>query len=334
MLNFRPALALTLVALTACGSEGGDETTASTGTSGGATPASTSDAPTGEPTSTTATTGPGTDGTTTDPTTGPGDPTTSGDPDTTATTDDPGESSSSGGPVVPTEHFSFFVTSFRAMQELSGSQDGFGGDLRFGEEGPGAGLRGADKICATIADMSMPNASLKGWRAFLSANQDENGQPVDAIDRVGPGPWYDRLGRLVASSPAELASERPADADPAIIDDLPNEEGVPNHQPDPNMEPVDNHDTLTGSNKQGRLGDPDATCEDWTTSEGNGQKRPTIGHSWPRGPDNGRHWISDHDAGGCAPGANIHSMGGPQPGDFSVGAGGGYGGIYCFALMP
>ena len=59
-----------------------------------------------------------------------------------------------GGGSAPAGNFSFFVTSLRAMQELSGSQDGFGGDLRFGEMGPGAGLRGADKICATIAEKS------------------------------------------------------------------------------------------------------------------------------------------------------------------------------------
>lgn len=35
-----------------------------------------------------------------------------------------------------------------------------------------------------------------------------------------------------------------------------------------------------------------------------------------------------------ATGANIDSMGGPEPGDYTVGAGGGYGGIYCFALIP
>lgn len=135
-------------------------------------------------------------------------------------------------------------------------------------------------------------------------------------------------------SPADLASERPAGADAAIVDDLPNEDGVPNHQPDPLMDPVDNHDTLTGSDKQGQLVGADATCDDWTSSVGDGQKRPRIGHSWPRSPDNGRHWISDHEAGGCAPGVNIEGGGPPQPGDYSVGAGGGYGGIYCFALTP
>jgi len=40
--------------------------------------------------------------------------------------------------------------------------DGFGGDLRYGETGAGAGLRGADKICATLAEASMPGAGAKG----------------------------------------------------------------------------------------------------------------------------------------------------------------------------
>jgi hypothetical protein len=242
--------------------------------------------------------------------------------------------SSSTGVEIPTEPFSFFVTSLRAMQELSGSEDGFGGDLSFGEVGPGAGLRGADAICAAIAEQSMPGAAAKQWRAFLSAAADENGQPVHAIDRIGEGPWYDRLGRVVAMTKEELQAERPLAADPAIIDDLPNEDGVPNHQPDATQPEVDNHDTLTGSDGMGYLFDANATCSDWTSSEGQEGVRPRIGHSWPRGADNGRHYISDHDAGGCAPGVNIVGGGGPQPGDFSVGAGGGYGGIYCFALYP
>src|SRR5687768_12606822 len=144
------------------------------------------------------------------------DGTTLVDPSMPTTSTEADESSSSSG-APPLEPFSFFVTSYRAIQELSGSQDGFGGDLRFGERGPGAGLRGADKICAQIADMSMPGASAKGWRAFLSATDDGAGQQVHAIDRVGPGPWYDRLGRVVAMSPGDLANERPDNADPAIV---------------------------------------------------------------------------------------------------------------------
>ena len=105
--------------------------------------------------------------------------------------------SESGG--VELEKFSFFVTSLKAMQALSGSPLGFGGDLRFGEQGPGAGLRGADKICSAVAEMSMPGSAQKQWRAFLSVASDADGQPVNAIDRIGEGPWYDRLGRLVVS---------------------------------------------------------------------------------------------------------------------------------------
>lgn len=95
-----------------------------------------------------------------------------------------------GGVIDPTtlDRFSFFVTSMAALQELSGSSNGFGGDLRFGETGAGAGLRGADKLCATIAERSMQGAGQKGWRAFLSVGADENGNQVNAIDRLGAGP--------------------------------------------------------------------------------------------------------------------------------------------------
>lgn len=312
-------LALTLTASVACGSGGGSDESA--GTAGSTTDA-TGSTPTTEPPASTSTAQADDTGTTT------ADPTGA----TTTVDESGGSSESSGG--IPTEPFSFFVTSLRAMQELSGSQDGFGGDLRFGETGPGAGLRGADAICAAIAEQSMPGAAAKQWRAFLSVSSDENGQPVDAIDRIGTGPWYDRLGRVVAMTPADLQNVRPINGDPAIADDLPNEDGVPNHQPDPTQPEVDNHDTLTGSDEAGNLLGIEATCSDWTSSVGEDGVRPRVGHSWPRSLDNGRHWISEHDAGGCAPGVNIAGGGGPQPGDFTVGAGGGYGGIYCFALYP
>lgn len=253
-----------------------------------------------------------------------------------------GEAGGAGGGVpVPTEHFSFFVTSLKAMQELSGSEAGFGGDLRFGETGPGAGLRGADKICAAIADMSMPGASGKQWRAYLSATDDGNGNQVNAIDRVGEGPWYDRLGRTFALTKDDLRTERPTNIDPAIKDDFPNEDGIPNHQPDPTQEEVDNHDTLTGTNQDGELYANDATCQDWTSAGANVGK-PRVGHSWPRygGPGPGgkgdgsmAHWMSSLDESGCAPGVNLIEMG-PPGDDGTVGSGGGYGGIYCFALLP
>src|SRR5215217_3094897 len=51
-----------------------------------------------------------------------------------------------GGSPPSAEKFSFFVTSLKAIRRLSGNDDGFGGDLRYGESGDGAGLKGADKI--------------------------------------------------------------------------------------------------------------------------------------------------------------------------------------------
>lgn len=249
--------------------------------------------------------------------------------------------SSSGG---TTEKFSFFVTSLKALQDLSGNLEGFGGDLRFGETGPGAGLRGADKICAAIAEKSMPGAGQKPWRAFLSAVADEDNQQVNAKDRIGEGPWYDRLGRLLAANKTDLMKERPAGADPAIVNDFPNEDGVPNHQPDPNQGQVDNHDMLTGTNALGMLFSSTATCKDWTANAGDlaTEGRPRVGHSWPRfGPQppggsdgSSANWMSSLNESGCAPGVNLIEMGPPIPGEVTVGSGGGYGGFYCFSLVP
>ena len=253
-----------------------------------------------------------------------------------------GSGGSAGGPPS-TDPFSFFVTSMATMYDVAKAFDtnlneGFGGDLTYGEQGPGAGLRGADKICAAVAEKGMPSNN-KTWRAFLSATAGEDGMPVNAIDRIGEGPWYDRTARIVAMTKAALQNSRPMGADEAIIDDLPNEFGLPNSQPDLDQDPVDNHDTLTGSNEAGELDTEDMgdTCNDWTSRVGE-TGVPRIGHSWPRmgggGGGEPQSWISEHDTGGCAPGANIFGEGGPPPGDLRVGAGGGYGGIYCFALEP
>jgi hypothetical protein len=253
-----------------------------------------------------------------------------------------GGNGGSGGSGMPsTEKFSFFVTSLKAMVKLSGNKDGFGGDLRFGETGDGAGLKGADKICTNIAETSMPGNN-KVWRAFLSATKGADGNPVNAIDRIGNGPWYDRTGRLVSMNKMDIVEVRPGGADDAIVDDLPNEDGVPNHEPDVGEGEVDNHDVLTGTDEEGKLfdTDPDFTCNDWTSSEEAGE--PHCGHSWPRGGGggfpgggSGNNWMSALNESGCAPGAWIIEAGPPGAnGTKSVGDGGGYGGIYCFALSP
>ena len=235
--------------------------------------------------------------------------------------------------IVP--RFSFFVTSQAAMKRLSGSELGFGGDLRFGKPN---GLAGADEICRQIAEHSLQGSGAKGWRAFLSVTQDASGKAVHARDRIGAGPWYDRNGRIVAANLSDLVQRRPIGADPMIADDLPNEDGVPNRAPMGTQ--VENHRVLTGTGADGRLYNYSAssTCRDWTSAVG-ADGRPRVGHSWVRVSTGGvpagstSHWISAIDEAGCAPGGSS-GFGGTDPGSPTVGSGGGYGGIYCFALMP
>jgi hypothetical protein len=233
--------------------------------------------------------------------------------------------------------------------------------LRFGESGDGAGLRGADKICKAVAELGMPGAGAKDWRAFLSTTKGgPNGGPVHARSRVGNGPWYDAAGRLVAMTLENLTKgNRPVGADPAIRDDLPNEFGIPNHTADApgctgNQCP-DNHQVLTGTNCVGDLytgggmasgqneitsdctnvtppnntPDPAYTCNDWTSKEAAG--KPWCGHSWPRN-GSGLSWMSAARDGGCAPCVKVTEGGGVS--SACVGSAGGYGGFYCLEYKP
>jgi hypothetical protein len=226
------------------------------------------------------------------------------------------------GGAGPAAKFSFFYTSLQAMRRLSGSEQGFGGDLRFGTP---SGLEGADKICQTIASDVDAGAGSKTWRAFLSVVSGPDGNPVHAIDRVGAGPWYDRAGRLVATDRAGLvAGDRPA-GEAQVVNDLPDETGAGTQRMG------DTHDVITGSNRQGQLrypGVPANTCQDWTSNTARGTIG--MGHAWPAG--SGRNWIEVHTERSCAPGVNLVQNGGGN--QSSIGSGGGWGGFYCFALTP
>jgi hypothetical protein len=234
-----------------------------------------------------------------------------------------------------TTKFSFFVTSqarlFALAQTFNGSTKGFGGDLRYGVTSAGAGLAGADKICTEIAEKAVPG-NCKTWRAFLSAADGGSGAQVNAISRIGSGPWYDRIGRLFGNSITSITATRP-DAAAAILNDFPNEDGVLNHDAlqSGNTANQDNHDMLTGSTATGTLYGANAHCTNWTSSAADTSKKPRVGHSWPA--MSGQSWMSVLDESGCAPGANLVDRGGPGS-DGTVGSGGGYGGFYCFALTP
>jgi len=163
---------------------------------------------------------------------------------------------------------SFFVTS-------TGSGES-GGNL--------GGLAGADETCAALAE----GAGAVGftWRAYLST------ATVNAIDRIGNGPWYNGEGDLVA---ADLASLRTSGISNA----------APQHMRDENGDvvPQNEHDILTGSNEAGELYVDEAgaahTCNDWTSSAAD-PGGPRVGHSdQPTNPMFSRSWNSAHDAPAC-----------------------------------
>ncbi len=244
------------------------------------------------------------------------------------------ETNDTGDTRDPRPWFSFFATSQSGLLKLADDAErGFGGDL--------GGLDGADSICSQLAEAASPD-DRKVWRAFLSSSG-LVGERVDAIDRIGEGPWYDYHARLFSQDIEGLLAGddgRPA-GDPQLAEMFTDEHGDPIRP----SELTDNHDMLTGSGPDGRLFDDGAegrvaTCNDWTDATlrgpasdfmGRGGQVP-VGHAWPRSARNGRNWISDHTVNGCEPGIDISGSGAAPSDDFSVGAGGGYGGFYCFAL--
>lgn len=258
-------------------------------------------------------------------------------PDSTTT---PVPEALKGWCTVTKPEFSFFVTSMNAIWALSGDPVS---DLSGGLGGNFGGLEGADAICQGIA--AATGNGDRTWRAFLSAVKGPDGKAVNAIDRIGTGPWTDANGRLVATGISGLlAADRP-DGVAASVDDLPDECGIPTSVLG------DAHDVVTGSNKLGQLNSTTAssTCNDWTSNSGSvgvgsgGSSSSTAvmcGHSFPRetsggpgGPGGGKggaSWLSDHTLRGCGKGANLVQNGAGT--GTCIGCSGGYGAIYCFAL--
>jgi hypothetical protein len=174
--------------------------------------------------------------------------------------------------------------------------------------GPGkgadlGGLEGADKYCQQLA--TAVGAGNHTWRAYLSAS---GAKPVNAKDRIGPGPWKNVKGVQVASSVADLHS----DANKLSKENSLTEKGeVVNGRGDtPNR-----HDILTGSKLDGTLAGDQLTCNNWTSS---GEGSAQVGHHDRQGGgDNPTSWNSAHASKGCSQ-ENLRGTGGD-------------GLFYCFA---
>ncbi|MEZ4449701.1 MAG: hypothetical protein R3B09_09485 [Nannocystaceae bacterium] len=272
-----------------CGTGTDESQGATEGTSGAST---TSEASTGATDSTTTGSTSGgetTQGTTTATTT----TTTTSDGTTSSSTDATTRSSTDATSTTGTEErvMGFFVSSDSSKT----------GDL--------GGLAGADQRCQSLAEAV--GAGGRTWRAYLSVDKGEGDQPVHARDRIGQGPWYNAALVLLASDLDELHA---LDGDHTLF--LDEHGAMVNGQWEGSPTPNE-HDILTGSNKDGTLV-AGKTCADWTS--GDGTLFAQVGHSDGLGPmmndaEMYRPWNSVHENGGCNDTA-------PK---------GGAGKIYCFA---
>ena len=174
------------------------------------------------------------------------------------------------------------------------------------------GLAGADAYCQTLAQ-SAGRGNVR-WVAYLST---QGPGAVNARDRIGPGPWYNALGTIVAANLAELHGDTlemgrvgnrinkntSRDEKGAIVKgvgDTPNQ-----------------HDILTGSQPDGRAytDAADHTCSNYT-SNATGRGSVQLGHHDKIGNGNGS-WNSSHGSRGCS------------QADLLPTGGNGY--LYCFA---
>jgi hypothetical protein len=229
--------------------------------------------------------------------------------------------------LASTGEFSFFAVSLKFIKSkapCSGADSktclgGLGGDLRNGKSN---GIDGADSLCEEAANLASPGDKHL-WRAFLSAGN-YNGGVLNAIDRIGSGPWYSAPpkyqgkssytseGLLIAQDRAGLLHTRPdGDATTIVYNGINQSVGAGNAQSWPLSQCLlneygdctqadgDDHDTLTGSKNDGTYaGSMSGTCDDWTNST-KGYGMPAYGHTWPRqlnATDSAAHWINIGEA--------------------------------------
>jgi hypothetical protein len=180
----------------------------------------------------------------------------------------------------PAQPMSFFVTS-----------RGVGDGANLG------GLEGADRHCQTLAAASgAPGAGDRVWRAYLSTVAGGGQLAVNARDRIGTGPWYNRAGQLIAANVADLHGDLERDRNNLRKPTATDENGaVVNGAGDtPNV-----HDILTGSDSHGRsmLGAANTTtCNNWTS---NAEGRAMVGHHDRLGGANAS-WNAVHLSSGCS----------------------------------
>lgn len=196
-----------------------------------------------------------------------------------------------------------------ALAQTAGAAMSFFVTSRGAGEGANlGGLAGADRHCQSLA--SAAGAGNRVWRAYLSTQTREGVAGIGARDRIGPGPWHNAQGVLIAHDLEDLhGSGNQIRAETALTE---SGQRVPGRL----------HDILTGTRLDGTAPsglDPDMTCGNWTRSGGDGAA--LVGHhdrvSAIREPW-AASWNSAHLTRGCS-----------APALSELGSGGLF---YCFAL--
>jgi len=191
------------------------------------------------------------------------------------------------------------------------------------------GLAGADQACQTQAQaLGAPHAA-RTWRAYLSQEQRGNTPRINARDRIGPGPWFNVKGTLIASNVADLHGDQQRDRNnvqKANVLDAKGEVipgvGVPQGT-------QNEHDILTGSDAQGRAYTDglDHTCGNWTAD---GVSLPQANPNFPAERARAMLGHSDRTGGGNVSWNAVHMSQGCSKA--ALNATGGTGRFYCFAI--
>jgi hypothetical protein len=170
------------------------------------------------------------------------------------------------------------------------------------------GLKGADAHCQKLA--ATAGGGSRTWRAYLSTTAAAGQPAVNAKDRIGPGPWYNAKGVLIAQNVAELHGENKLTKETQL-----NEKGeVVNGRGDtPNR-----HDILTGSQLDGTAFS-DGADHSCNNSMSNSTGSAQVGHHDRQGGGaNPTSWNNAHASKGCSQ-ENLRGSGGD-------------GLFYCFAV--
>ncbi len=190
------------------------------------------------------------------------------------------------------------------------------------------GLAGADQMCQTQAQAFGGANAARTWRAYLSQEQRGNTPRINARDRIGPGPWFNVKGVLVASNVADLHGDQQRDRNniqKANVLDAKGEVipgvGVPQGT-------QNEHDALTGSDPQGRAFTDglDHTCGNWTSD---GLSLPQANPNFPAERARAMLGHTDRTGGGNVSWNAVHMSQGCSKA--ALNATGGTGRFYCFA---